>query len=190
MATMGKHGITATTPQNVLFGAGTYHKNLKFESGQWKGDVIGATNGGGKMTLQGEYTDIEVDGAMVKVKGLTVKTGGTATMEINMAELSTDVLKIGGLMEEVTQTDVAGYKMLRDKAHIEEGDYLENFGFVGQTADGTKNIIVIFEQALCTSGLEIEAKNKEGSVIKLTIEAYADNADDLDTLPVKIYYPA
>ena len=31
--------------------------------------------------------------------------------------------------------------------------------------------------------------NKENSIIKMTIEAYASNEGDLDTLPVKIYYP-
>ena len=78
---------------------------------------------------------------------------------------------------------------IRSKARIEEGDYIENFGFVGKTANGKKDIIVIFEYALCTSGMEIEAKNKEAAVVKLTMECYAENAGDLDTLPVRIYYP-
>ena len=47
----------------------------------------------------------------------------------------------------------------------------------------------LFKNALCTSGLELEGKNKENSVIKVTMEAYAENAGDLDTIPVKIYYP-
>jgi hypothetical protein len=42
---------------------------------------------------------------------------------------------------------------------------------------------------LCTSGLELEGKNKEQSVVKLTLEAVAENAGNLDTIPVKIYYP-
>jgi hypothetical protein len=79
--------------------------------------------------------------------------------------------------------------MLVDKADINEGDYVENFGFVGKTANGKKDIVVIFENGLCTSGLELEGKNKENSVIKMTIEAYANIEGDLDTLPVKIYYP-
>ena len=79
--------------------------------------------------------------------------------------------------------------MLKDKAHITEGDYLENFGFVGMTADGSRQIVVIFDYALCTSGLELEGKNKENSVIKATLEAYAAIDGDLDTLPVRIYYP-
>jgi hypothetical protein len=79
--------------------------------------------------------------------------------------------------------------MFIDKPNIEEGDYIENFGFVGKTANGKKDIIVIFEYALCKSAFELEPKMKENSVLKVVLDAYAENQGDLDTLPVKIYYP-
>ena len=188
MAIMGKHGISANTPGAILLGAGTYHKNLKFETGKWGGECIGATSGGGKVTITGELKDIELDGALVKVKGLTVKQGGTASMEVNFVELSTDMLKTVGLLE-IGESDAEGYTMLKDKANITEGDYLENFGFVGMTADGSMQIVVIFDYAICTSGLELEGKNKENAVIKATLEAAAKIDGDLDSLPVRIYYP-
>lgn len=185
---MGKHGVQNTTPGNILLGAGTYHKGLKFADGQWTGTCIGATSGGGKIAINGELKDIELDGALVKVKGLTVKQGGTATAEVSFAELSNDVLKMGTKFIE-SETDAEGYTMLVDKPNITEGDYLDNFGFVGFTADGSKQIIIIFESALCTSGLEVEGKNKENAVFKMTLEACASIDGNLDTLPVKIYYP-
>lgn len=190
MGAMGKHGVTTETPKNVLLGAGTYHKGLKWnpETSSWDGAIIGATSGGGKVTIAGEYQYIELDGALVKFKGQTVKQGGTANIEANFAEITEDTLKMGTNFKK-GESDADGYDMFVDKANIEEGDYVEGFGFVGKTADGSKNIIVIFEYGLCTSGLELEGKNKEKSVIKLSIDAYAENQGDLDTLPVKIYYP-
>lgn len=188
MSVIGKHGVSATTPENILLGAGTFHKNLKFADGHWTGDILGATNGGGKISITGEFVDVEVDGALVKVKGMAVKQGGTVTVEANFAELSIPVMQMATLFK-TGDSDAEGYTMLQDKAAIEEGDYVENFGFVGQTLNGAKTIIFIMENALCTSGMEIEAKNKEQAVIKLTMEAYANNEGDLDTLPVKIYYP-
>lgn len=185
---IGKHSVDKTTPGSVLLGAGTYHKGLKFENGKWTGTRIGSTNGGGKVTIKGEFLDLELDGALVKFKGQTVKVGGTANIEANFAECSPEVLKIATLFKE-GESDAEGYTMLVDKANIAEGDYVEGFGFVGKTADGSKDIIVIFEYGLCISGLELEGKNKEQSVIKLSIDAYAENEGDLDTLPVKIYYP-
>lgn len=188
MSVIGKHGVSATTPENILLGAGTIHRNLAFADGKWTGDIIGATSGGNSVEIKGEIKDIELDGALVKVKGLAVMQGGTATMEVNFAELSTEVMKMAMLGEE-GESDAEGYDMLVPKANIAEGDYVENFAFVGKTANGAKDIIVILENALCTSGLKIEGKNKENSVVKLTMEAYAENEGDLDTIPVRIYYP-
>ncbi len=189
MGSIGKHSVTEQTPKNILLGAGTYHKGLKFEEGKWGGTIVGATSGGGKVSIKGEYMDLDLDGALVKFKGQTVKVGGTANIEANFAEITEDTIKMSTNFKK-GESDADGYEMYVDKPNIEEGDYVENFGFVGKTADGSKDIIVIFEYGLCTSGLEIEGKNKEQSTIKLTIDAYADNEGDLDTLPVKIYYPS
>ena len=115
--------------------------------------------------------------------------GGTATMEVNFAELSVDVMKMGMIGEVTEESDATGYSMIQTKANIDEGDYVQNFAFVGKTANDAKDVVVILENALCTSGLKIEGKNKENSVIALTMEAYAENAGNLDRVPVKIYYP-
>ncbi len=186
----GKHGVTATTPENILFGAGTYHKGLKWNTSEkkWEGTCVGATSGGGKLSIAGEYVDIELDGALVLVKGLTVKQGGTASMEVNLAELTGDNIKMATNFKE-GESDAEGYSMYVDKPNIEEGDYIDNFAFVGKTANGKKDIVVIFESALCKSAFELEGKGKTNSVLKLTLDAYAENDGDLDTLPVKIYYP-
>lgn len=188
MSSIGKNGVTDQTPKNILLGAGTYHKNMKFEGNAWTGAIIGATSGGGKVSIKGEYMDLDLDGALVKFKGQTVKVGGAASMEANFAEITEDTIKMSTNFKK-GESDADGYEMFVDKPNIEEGDYVENFAFVGKTADGSKDIIVIFEYGLCTSGLEIEGKNKDQSTIKLTIDAYAENQGDLDTLPVKIYYP-
>ena len=182
-----RHGVTADTPSNILLGAGTYYSGLTYADNGWTGTVLGATSGGGKVSIKGEFIDLDVDGALVKFKGQTVKVGGTATAEVSFAEVNTEVLKRATLFTEGASVG-ANITLLEDKANISENDYIQNFGFVGHTADGSKQIIIIFENALCTSGFEIEGKNKEQATIKLTLEAYANNTGNLDTLPVKIYY--
>lgn len=190
MAKAGKTGVSANTPKNILFGAGTIHKGLKYTTGAWNMDesIVGATSGGVKLSIVPEVTNIEVDGALVKAKGLSVKTGETATMEINFIELTEDLIKTSTLSKTGTSEDTTGYNVIVPKADIEEGDYWENIAFVGKTVEG-KNIIAILENALCTSGFEQEGKNKEGSIGKYTFESYAELTGDLDTLPWKIYYP-
>ena len=188
MAITGKHGVSEHTAKDILLGAGTFHKGLKFENGTWGGTCIGATSGGGKVAIEGEYLDLDIDGAMVLVKGFTVKNGGKASMEVSLAEINGANIKMATNFKQ-GDSDAEGYDLFVDKANIDEGDYVDNFGFVGKTANGAKDIIIIFESALCKSAFEIEAKAKEQSVLKLVMDAYAKNEGDLDTLPVKIYYP-
>lgn len=191
MSVIGKHGISTDTPKDILLGAGTFHKNLTWDSSSkaWGGTCVGATSGGGKVAIEGEYLDLELDGAMVLVKGLTVKQGGKASMEVSLAEINASNIKMATNFKQA-ESDAEGYDLFVDKAQIEEGDYIDNFAFVGKTANGAKDIIIIFESALCKSAFEIEGKAKEQSVLKLVMDAYAENDGDLDTLPIKIYYPS
>ena len=185
----GKTGVSANTPKNILFGAGTIHKNLAFADGSWNFDesIVGATSGGSKLSIVPEITKIDVDGALVAAKGLTVKTGETASMEINFIELTTDIIKTATIGEAGTSED-ADYDVIVSKSNIAEGDYWDNIAFVGKTLEG-KTIIAILENAICTSGFEQEGKNKEGAIGKYTFESHADLTSDLDKLPWKIYYP-
>lgn len=192
----GRNGITENTVKNILFGAGTIHKGLKFtagsgsDAGSWnfKDTVVGATNGGSKLSIVPELYDVPVDGANVLVKNLKVKTGEAATMEVNFAELTEEIIK-AATIGETTTSDVSTHNLIKSKADIADGDYWENVAFVGRTLDG-KNIIAILENALVTSGLEQEGKNKEGAVGTYTFTCHADDSGDtFDVLPWKIYYP-
>ena len=185
----GRNGITADTPKRILFGAGTIHKGLKYLSTwNFEESLVGATNGGSKLSIVPELYDVPLDGANVAVKGLKVKTGETATMEVNFAELTEDIIKAATIGKAGTATDTT-YNLIESKADIAVGDYWENVAFVGKTLEG-KNIIAILENALITSGLETEGKNKESAVGTYTFTCHAAaDADSFDTLPWKIYYP-
>ena len=190
MSKMGVSGYTPSTPGNIPLSAGTIHKNFKWNADkqEWEGPIIGATSGGNSVEIKGEIFNIEIDGVKVKVKGLAVMNGGTGIMEVNFAEITEEILA-KSMIAEAGESDAPGYTMLQPKSTIEEGDFIENFAFVGKTAKGNKSIIVIFDNALCTSGFKLEGKGKENSVIKLTMETYADDDGDLESIPVRIYYP-
>lgn len=236
MAKYGKTGVSANTPKNIMFGAGTIHKNLAFtaytyaltsdssitagktyytQSGSagaytyaavtspvlgsigsyyersvgWNfaDSLIGATSGGSKLTITPEITKIEADGALVAAKGLTVKTGETAQMEINFLEIDKTLAKMAVIGKDGTSTD-GDYDLVESKADIATGDYLTNIAFVGKNLEGD-NIIAILDNALCTSGLELEGKSKESAVSTLTFECHAELTSDLDVLPWHIYFP-
>lgn len=179
-------GVTENTPKNIMLGAGTLYKNFTFTTDTWKGDIIGATSGGSKLSIVPEILDIEVDGVKVKAKGLTHKIGETATIETNMVELTKDWIKVTVVGAEGESADDR-FNVIESKPHIEDSDYIQNLAYVGFMTDGTP-IIIVFDYALCTSGLEAEGKNKENSVFPATFECYADLAEGAtDTLPYHIY---
>lgn len=183
-------GITADTPKNIMLGAGTLHKGLTFTDGKWNFEesLIGATSGGTKISIVPEFKDIEVDGALVKVKGLAVKIGETATVETNMVELTADWIKSTVVGQE-GESAYEGFDVIESKRQLEDGDYIKNFGFIGKKMDGTP-VIIIFDYALCTSGFEHEGKNKENGVFKATFECYAELSSEADILPYHIYTPS
>lgn len=159
--------------------------------GSWADDeehVLGATNGGNKLSIVPEITPIEVDGAVVEIKGLNQKTGESGTMEINLAQHTVESLKRAIVGKEVDSL-IKGYTQIQTKSLIELSDYLDNIAFVGTKTDGTE-IIVIMENVICSSGLELDNKNKETSVTATTFKATADFASGVyDTLPIYIFYP-
>ena len=192
----GNNGISADTVKNIAFGAGTIHKGLKFTPGQesnpgtwnFEESCVGATKGGSSVKITPTFYSVQPDGSTVAVKNFKRKTGETATMEVNLLELTEEIIKASVVGKNGT-SKASDYSLIQSKDAIEEGDYWENIAFVGETLEG-KNIIVILPNALCTSGLSLEGKNGEESVGKFTFECHGDVSDSLTTLPYEIYYPA
>lgn len=193
------HGITENTPKEILLGAGAYYKNLHYnmeaitgenaEPQGWVGTILGATTGGGKVSITPEFMSIEADGATVKVKGLEKKVGETATMEINLLELKETNLVEALHMIEDTSKIIPGYKIYKSERDIDDKAYFDNVAFVGTLSSG-EQVIIIFENAIIEGAMELEPKNKEVSSMKVTAECTASfEQDDLEHLPYYIYYP-
>lgn len=182
-----KSGITSSTPKNMLINAAVLYANLKYEDGKWNGDLLGATSGGAKVSVVPDYQDIEVDGAVVKVRGMTLKQGESAYIEANLIEMTPEILQMT-MAASKAESPVEGYDLYRTKSLLEDSDYIDNIAAIGTLSDG-REIIVIMENMLCTSGFEADTKNKDKSVLKCKFECFAGFEDDHDRLPVFIYYP-
>ena len=187
--TLAKHGLTEQTLKNLMFGAGVYFKNLKFQTDQWIGTVLGATSGGGKTSYEPQYQDAELDGALVKLRNGTFKMGETCVMTMTVTEISEGVIPTALHLELASAQNATGYKKYVSKPSLDDKDYLENMAFVGELTSG-KRVIFIMENALCTSALELESKDKEQATFELTFEcSQVITADDLRVLPIHVYFP-
>jgi hypothetical protein len=187
---MIKTGITAGTPSKILFGAGVYFQGLEYSETvapteeAIKAAIIGATQEGGTLTITPEFFAPELDGATVSVMELQNKVGETAQMEISYAEMSADLMSkmvIGAVGASTDgEYDVVTSSILK-KDHFYKG-----FGFYGEFLDG-RPIIILFKNALCTSGLTTDNKNKTNSIFKGTMACQSDIAYGTTKLPYAIF---
>lgn len=190
-----KTGYTKNTPKSYIVDAGAVFKNLEWnkETSKWEGELLGATSDGNKVTIEKSYREIEVDGVKTKAVGLKLLESQNATLETNVKELTAEniALALGAEVKSGDgETAPTNYKIITSKGTVDNSDYLKNIALVG-TISGTKDpIIVVLDNALCTSGLEMELKDNDEAVVAMTFEAHADEdqVEDL-TLPARIYYP-
>ena len=193
-------GYTASTPKHYLINAGAIYKNLawnptggKDSKGQWEGELLGATSGGNKVTIEQNYRTVEIDGVFVPAVGQKLLESQTAKLETNVKEITAENIRLainGEIKEADGTTAPTGYKVISGKSKLENKDYIENLGIVGTMSGTNDPIIVIIDNALCTSGLDFETKDNEEAVISMTFEAHAseDQVEDL-SLPCRIYFP-
>ena len=185
-----KSGITAGTPAKILFGAGVYFHGVEYSETvapteeAIKAAIIGATQEGGTLTITPEFFAPELDGATVSVMELQNKVGETAQMEISYAELTADLVSktVIGAVGETTdkEYDVVTSSILK-KEHFYKG-----FGFYGEFLDG-RPMIILFKNALCTSGFTTTPANKTNSLFKGTMACQSDIAYGTTKLPYAIF---
>ena len=193
-------GYSANTPKHYLINAGAIYKNLEWNAtggegskGQWEGELLGATAGGNKVTIEQNYRVIEIDGVFTPAVGQKILESQTAKLETNVKELTAENIRlsINGKIADSDGVDApTGYQVISGKAKLENTDYIKNLGIVGTMSGTDDPIIIIIDNALCTSGLDFETKDNDEAVISMTFEAHANEGqvDDL-SLPCRIYFP-
>lgn len=186
-----KTGITAGTPSKILFGAGVYFQGVEYSETvapteeAIRAAVIGATQEGGTLNITPEFFAPELDGATVSVMELQNKVGEVAQMDISYAELTADLMSrmvIGNVGESTDKN----YDVITSSSVLKAGHFYNGFGFYGEFLDG-RPIIILFKNALCTSGFTTDSKNKTNSVFKGTMACQSDIAYGTTKLPYAIF---
>jgi hypothetical protein len=185
-----KSGITTGTPAKILFGAGVYFHGVEYSETVAPTEetilagLVGATQEGGTLAITPEFFAPELDGATVAVMELQNKVGETAQMDVSYVEMTADLMSkmaIGAVTESTDKNyDVVTSSVLK-KDHFYKG-----FGFYGEFLDG-RPIIILFKNALCTSGLTTDNKNKTNSIFKGTMACQSDIAYGTTKLPYAIF---
>ena len=185
-----KSGITSGTPAKILFGAGVYFQGLTYNEktapteDEIKAAIVGATQEGGKISITPEFYSPDIDGVNVSLMETEQKVGETATMEVSMIEISPEFMAHAVIGEINNSTDNK-YDVITS-SELRTGHYYKGFGFYGELLDG-RPFIVIFKNALCTSGFAHEGKNKENAKFTGTFECRSDITYGVEKLPYAMF---
>lgn len=185
-----KTGITSGTPSRIAFGAGVFFQGLTYNEkvapalADIKKGILGATQEGGKITITPEFFAPELDGALVAISDLQQKVGEAASIETSMVELTPEYLA-HSVIGEINSTTDGEYDVVTS-SELRSGHYYKGFGYYGELLDG-RPFIVIFKNALCTSGFASETKNKENSKFTGTFECHSDIEYGVEKLPYAMF---
>lgn len=183
-------GVTLGTPQKIPFGAGVYFKGVTYNEKvaptleEIKAAIFGATQEGGNLSIIPELWKPELDGVTVELKELYRKIGEQAHMEVSFAEFTPELAKNMVIGKMADSTD--GKYDVITSSELKEEHFYEGFGFYGEYIDH-RPMIIIFKNALCTTGLVADPKNKTNSVYKGTYNCVSDIAYSTTKLPYAIF---
>lgn len=163
-------------PSSIFLGKGIFRID---------GNVFGATQGGGKFTLEREYRSTAVDGAKGTLKGLTYNEGSTPKLEIsNLEVINDDFIKRHPALQVSTTDDK---KVITGRDEIKEDDY-HTVEFVGHTKSG-KEVIIKVENAINLENIEFDLKEKSEVIDTCTFTGTYPIDCESDYEPWNITYP-
>jgi hypothetical protein len=146
--------VTPTVPlaNDIMLGEGVVYYN--YGAG---GDVIGATRGGSKITMNKKVINIKYDGAYGETKGLKRIDTFVPKFEINFLKVDYNTLGYG---LPKTITDRGAYHEIAFNLNWSSSDVLTNIAFIGQKLDG-KLVKAILSNAINSGNISFNFKEKD-----------------------------
>jgi hypothetical protein len=184
-------GYTANSPLHYLLDAGAIYKNLVYTegTGEFTGELLGATSGGNEFALAQEARIIEVDGIKGQGKGNVVIDSETPTLTVNLKEITAENLALA-IAGSTTDTNDTNYDIITTKGKIELSDYLDNVAFVGRLSGSSRPVVIVIDNAISLEGLSLKTADKAEAVVPVVFTGhYDENNVESGAAPFKIYFP-
>lgn len=180
-------GFTNNSTNHFIVDAGAVYLNVEFDelTGEFTGDLLGATSGGNEFVVNQEVREIEVDGLKGRGKGLQAVTFMNPDLTVNLKELSAKNLATviaGGEIREGNEF----YDVLTSKGKIEDSDYIDSVALVGNVTGSDKPIVIVLYNVLSIEGLEMSFEDDNEVVVPVT---FGGHYDETQEVPYRIFLP-
>lgn len=192
------NGLTENTPQQIQLDAGAFFKNYDPETDTYAtakaaGKCLGATQGGGTITIKPTFRQISVDGAFGRVKGLADVGAWECSISATLIETTAENLRLGiGVASIEKSTTPAGYNIIKGKSGVEDSDFVDNITWIGKLAGSDKPLMFIIKNGLNEDGLSYQVQDENEGKIGVTFYGYNDLADFVSAEvnpPFELYIP-
>ncbi len=169
-------------PKTIMLGKGVFSID---------GTFIGATQGGGKLSIKRETRSTQIDGAPGRIKGMDIIETSEASLEINHLEIINDDIRKRhpGLVVKKEKNDVGDNVVsITGNMKIYNEDY-HDVSFIGETKAG-KEISITIHNAINLENIEFDLKEKSEVIDKCTYISSFDLDDESDDMiePWEITY--
>lgn len=179
---------------NFVVGAGAVVYGFEYDktAGAYTYEgTFGATSGGSTVSLTTTLYQLEIDGLLTAPVGADMIEEAEGTMELNLMEATYDNLRRALIAEERTASNVKylkdGTKYIRPVGRIQEQHYIEGLALITPLSDGSM-LVVRFDYAIATEGLEFNPQQQETNVFTVTLGARTSTENLIDaSLPVSIF---
>lgn len=148
-------------------------------------NILGATRGGGTFTVTRDIRQVDADGTRFGFVGSEIVDSADAYLSTTLIEVTPDHLKyVVGNADVDTSASLVTKITLRTA--FEDGDYLENLVWIGDTSEGY--MAIELKNALNTADITFTFADKNEGTINAEYHAHQAEVDDYDELPVKLYF--
>lgn len=186
------NGTNADSPGNLLIGPGIVTKGFNLakynpdDRSTW-GEMLGATKGGNTANLDIEWHDVEVDGALGKVKGMRWLTKAEAKLTTNLLEVSkANLLMKLSVFKETNLNE--RYDKLEHDGTVAPAP-TRNVALFGAKVGSKDPLVIVIENAQASDPVEVPLGNgKDDVVLKTEFEGFLDPGN-ITKIPFYILYP-
>lgn len=165
-----KSGLTERTIESLQLNAGVLLSSYTKGGDIKEENIIGATRGGGTISITPTLRQVAIDGAPTYTKGLERIDDVVVQLSFTMVEFTKELITmaIPG-SSALTTTDTL---IQSTKSVLASADYKDIY-WVGDTSNG-KNVVIKLKNSLSTGGLSITTTDKGEGTFALTLTAHYD----------------
>ena len=150
-----------------------------------KGDLIGATRGGGTFNCSREMRNPEIDGLRYRFKGGNFVDSADPYLSTNLVETTPENFAMA--LGAGTPTVSGKITTVKMPTAIGDSAYLTNLCWVGELANGAMCLICL-KNALNTADINFTFSDKSEGVLAVEFHACQDEVNDYDEAPFEILF--